>query len=170
MKKTNKNEFGCLMTVIKNDQAKSIVKFGRSLISDDILYEDPEEEYGRDDEPHITSLYGFSKDLTNREVIGIIGESKQQSVTVNGLSMFQGEEYDVVKFDIDPSPWLIELNRKCKEYPYINKFPEYHPHMTLAYVKKGSFPHTKTNFNIDFIIDRFKYSGMDGRKHYYNLK
>jgi len=87
-----------------------------------------------------------------------------------GLSIFDTkEEYDVVKFDIKKDKTLTHLNEICKMFPNEEKFPVYHPHLTLGYVKKGSFKHKASNKNILLVFDRLKYSGQDGTKRYYNL-
>jgi hypothetical protein len=60
------------------------------------------------------------------------------------------------------------LRRRCDGYPNSDSYPDYKPHMTLAYVKKGTFPHIRENLNIALPITRFKYSGPNG-KYFINL-
>lgn len=61
------------------------------------------------------------------------------------------------------------MRSKCDKYPNEDKYPNYVPHVTVAYVKKGSFPHEIDGKNIPFRISRIKYSGMNGEKRWISL-
>jgi len=70
----------------------------------------------------------------------------------------------------DPNDSILsEIRRRCDCYKNEDKYPDYKPHMTLAYVQKGKFPHIKEGLNISVPVTRFKYSGQDGKKLYINL-
>jgi 2'-5' RNA ligase len=90
------------------------------------------------------------------------------NIKLRALNLFQNELYDVVKFEVEPNETLMELRKRCDGYKNEDKYPTYNPHTTLAYVKKGSFPHIKDNLNIALPITRFKYSGPSGR-YFINL-
>ncbi len=47
------------------------------------------------------------------------------------------EGKDVLKFDIKGEN-LHETNTDLQQYPFTSNFPDYHPHMTIAYLKPGS--------------------------------
>jgi 2'-5' RNA ligase len=85
------------------------------------------------------------------------------------LTQFQNEKYDVVKFDVEKNEILSEIRRRCDCYKNEDKYTDYKPHMTLAYVQKGRFPHIKEGLNLSVPVTRFKYSGQNGRKLYINL-
>ena len=52
------------------------------------------------------------------------------------ITIFEQDEYDVVKFDIH-SDKLKKLNDTMRfRFEYTNNHPDYHAHMTIAYVKK----------------------------------
>lgn len=69
----HKEEFGCLMAVIDPIVGSNIIKYGKEMIPDSNLYFlTGDDGYGRDDEPHVTLKYGFSKDLTDSEIKDII--------------------------------------------------------------------------------------------------
>ena len=59
-------------------------------------------------------------------------------VQIDGVSLFENPEFDVVKLGVIKTPKLEEVNKRLSELPNSNQFPEYKPHITLAYVKKGS--------------------------------
>lgn len=146
-----------------------VLKVGRRAIPSSILYTDPEDPtYGYDNEPHVTLKYGFEPDLDRNTIAEILKGTKPFNVVLTSLNQFQNEKYDVVKFEVQKCPILTELRRRCDGYPNTDSYPDYKPHMTLAYVKKGTFPHIRENLNIALPITRFKYSGPNG-KYFINL-
>lgn len=105
------------------------------------VYRKPyDDSFGLEDNPHVTVLYGIHEDEIDPEVIYdvIQNEMEPVTVTVDNISIFPGDEYDVVKYDIPVTDQLKQYREKFeKRYPNTQTFPEYHPHMTLAYVKPG---------------------------------
>lgn len=86
-------------------------------------------------EIHVTILYGL---LTNnaKKVLDTIPE-KPIHYTIKGISLFESDEQDVLKFDIESSD-LKSLNvLVSKKFDNENKYPVYHSHMTIAYLKPG---------------------------------
>jgi len=108
-----------------------------NLFNEEDLYTE-EEGFGLEPNPHITILYGFTEDVT----LDHIKEEIQDKVIINddielsGLSLFENEKYDVIKIDIK-SDKLHAFNSDFDQLPNTNQFPDYIPHITLAYVKKG---------------------------------
>lgn len=164
------NDYGCLMAMVEPTYGPHVVRLGRTAIPPQILYTDPNDpSYGYDNEPHVTLKYGFAPDLTRKDLATILQGIKPFAVKLKGLTQFNNEMYDVVKFDVEKDDLLTELRKRCDVYKNEDKYPDYKPHMTLAYVQKGKFPFLKENLNISLPITRFKYSGQDGKKLYINL-
>jgi 2'-5' RNA ligase len=55
--------------------------------------------------------------------------------------LFQNEKYDVLKFDMEyptkGDKFLHKCNDELKKFPFTSDFPDYHPHMTIVYLKPG---------------------------------
>jgi len=104
------------------------------------------EEYGKEDEPHITVLYGLSDPKETDEIVAFLQTQAPIEGVFGQVSLFEGNRkgkekpYDVVKVDIE-SEGLHALHEAIAEAGFELKgvtFPEYVPHCTLAYVKVGS--------------------------------
>lgn len=115
--------------------AKEILAWSNENIHDDDLHESP--GCGREDELHATVLFGLhtqSPALTKE----IARQTHKFAVELTTMSLFTSNpDFDVVKIGVKCQE-LHELNslfRKRAEYS--NRFNEYNPHVTLAYIKKG---------------------------------
>jgi len=163
-------EKGCLMAYVDPTYGPRIATTGQRIIPPQSLYTDPEDPtYGYDTEPHVTVKYGFEPDIDRMDVARILKGVAPFLVKLRALNQFNtNPNYDVVKFEVEKHPVLMELRRRCDGYPNTDSYPDYKPHMTLAYVKKGAFPHIREGLNIAVPITRFKYSGPNG-KYFVNL-
>ena len=64
LKEGKQNEYGCLMAMILPEHSKLINNFCNKIIDDDDLYIEGN-EYGRENESHVTIRYGFNPDLND---------------------------------------------------------------------------------------------------------
>jgi len=60
------------------------------------------------------------------------------TVKISKISIFESEDYDVVKYDIPLTKQILEYRKMLENFPYTDEYGEYHPHMTIAYVTKGA--------------------------------
>lgn len=164
-KKNNEEdkEYGCVMAQIKYSNWKDKIL---SIIDEKDLYtEEDDSSYGLESEPHITILYGIHSDeVKPNEIKEFIKEYdiNKFELKLSDISLFENEKYDVVKFDIDDKDNILtDFNKTLTEkYPFTNKFKDYHPHSTIAYVKKGKGKKyiQKLKEPILVEINRIKYS------------
>lgn len=97
----------------------------------------PDDVIELEDEPHITIRYGLYEQATLPiSVRTMIQEFGKVTVTIGGLSVFKTPEADVLKYDIE-SNQLRELNARIRLLPGHDSY-EYSPHMTIAYLKRGT--------------------------------
>lgn len=113
--------------------ADKVLRWSKKNVPDNILGED-----GREDEIHVTVLYGlFTTDPS--EVVEIIKKHKIKSfdVRLSLITAFLNGDQDVLKIDVE-SNGLHNLHKLLRaELKNDNKYPEYRPHVTIAYLKKG---------------------------------
>ena len=107
----------------------------------DIYMEEGNNSFGLEDEPHTTLLYGLHDGVTLEDVKNVMGEFKFGDLIAHNPSLFQNEKYDVLKFDMKyptkGNMFLHKCNEELKMFPHTSDFPDYHPHMTIAYLKHG---------------------------------
>ena len=165
----HKNDFGCLMVYPSEQVMKKIVEFSNKVITKDIVYIDPADDgYGVENDPHVTIKYGFTEDLKKDFVEGIANHFDPFVVTLKAITLFNNPKYDVVKFDVE-SPILLQIRAMVNDLPNEDKYKDYNPHMTISYVKKGSFPLKKEGLHIQIPISRLKYSGKNEEKFFVDL-
>tara|TARA_R110000764_G_scaffold22306_2_gene55701 strand:+ start:751 stop:1335 length:585 start_codon:yes stop_codon:yes gene_type:complete len=129
--------YGCLMVFLDDESASEIRTFARDNIPEEFL-----DEFGFEDEPHITCQYGFHGSVTVDEITEFIQTIDTPiKVALGDITRFTQDAYDVIKMDII-SKDLHDLSDKIRKHfkeTLEVAFPEYQPHMTLAYVKKVSY-------------------------------
>lgn len=172
-KKDHKREYGCLMIFL--DIAKKSWKELQDKIADEDLYtKEDDSSYGRENEPHVTILYGLHGDIEDKDIEVDINEINEPKISFKDISTFDNDEFDVLKFDVKSGD-LTKLNKKFSDgYPNTNKFPDYHPHATIAYLKKGTgkkyAKELKEFVDIAIKPEKIVYSKVDGSKKEYKLK
>lgn len=166
--KTRKNEYGCVMAFFKCPLMNKI----HDAIDEAHVYYDPEDDsYGLEDEPHVTLLYGLHDGVTIDDVKEKLKGIEIKDCIAYNASLFENEKYDVLKFDIryptKGGAFLSKANNKLKELPFTSNFPDYHPHMTIGYLKPGKGKKYIKNLKDAELPIRFEYlvySTIDGDK------
>lgn len=172
-KSKRKYDYGCVMVYLNLDGDKwtDIQK----MIEDKDIYNgegDTEGTFGRELDPHITILFGIHADVPDEDVEKYIEKIKTPEIELNKISIFENELFDVLKFDVK-SDDLHELNKDFKKLPHTSDYPNYHPHTTICYLKKGLgkeyMKKMKDVEPIQIDVDKIVYSKSDGSKKEYSL-
>ena len=149
----------------------------RSIKEDD-LYEDPEgiDEYGLEKDPHITIIFGIhSTENKQDEIISKVKEYKPIELESDDkITMFETDKYDVLKIDIKPTKELLKHRKDLIENTKNTQtYPNYHPHMTVGYIKKGKGKEYLKKLKVDkkkILFDTIKYSDHNYKKKTIKLK
>lgn len=131
-------EYGCVMMDAKVPKWEEYHIGG--IDPKDVYIKPYDDSYGLEDNPHVTVIYGIHEDEIGPEIImdTIEREMEPVTVTITNISIFSNDEYDVVKYDVPVTEQLQKYRDMFeKNFPNTQTFPEYHPHMTLAYVNPG---------------------------------
>lgn len=158
---------------LPDDIGDEIIEWCQSNISDSSLYEDPEDStFGREYEPHVTVLYGLHANKPD-EIKNLLNKTKSFPITLGKISLFTtSDKFDVIKIEVKGEK-LHELNKLISKLPHTNKFPEYKPHITLAYIKKGKCKNLINNQHFEgktIKCDNIAFSDKDRKKTTIQLK
>jgi len=128
-------DYGCSMIYFDFPKMNEI----HSMIEkEDIYTEEEDGSYGLEDEPHATLLYGLHSDeIDDDDVLSTsIKSGIPDELKLHNASCFNNDKYDVLKFDVDDDH-LHKINAELTKLPHTTDYPDYHPHSTIAYLKKG---------------------------------
>lgn len=131
----NRFEFGCAMVYFDFPAMKEL----QSKIHKDEIYDPAEgESYGLEHEPHVTLLFGLhDEEITDKTVMDICSLRDYKETSLQGISLFKNEVFEVLKFDVVGED-LHYINKILMELPHTTRYPDYHPHATIAYLKPGT--------------------------------
>ena len=130
-------------------------------IPENLLYHDPDDpgEYGKVFDSHVSLLYGLLKpahetraavDLVLR---GVVFPELIQFGTADWFTP-RDQPYDVLYIPPVFGHQFVDAHRRLSRLPHVNLYPEYRPHLTLAYVKKGSA--SKAAWIVNRITDDYR--------------
>ena len=153
-------------------EAKPVKDFGKD-IPDEEIYTDPEDpSYGRAESPHITVKYGIHT-LDPEKVRPLLEGQGAITAKLGKVSIFESDDYDVVKVNVE-SAELRALNKKIAENIEVtDTHPKYHPHVTIAYVKKGEgkkYVGNKSFEGKEITFESLVFSGKDGKTETFKLE
>lgn len=133
----------------------------KSKLDTNILYQPHDPRYGIELDPHITICYGIHQHITGNDLEFQLPKIYDlDDIILGKLSLFTNDDFDVLKFNVY-SQKLIDLNAHINSlFPVTNKYPQYIPHMTVAYLNKNSLTDLDLNVepNISIIPKSYIYS------------
>jgi hypothetical protein len=138
---TGVHSYGCAMLYFDFPDMESL----HSKIEKDDIYTDGDSDrgFGLEKDSHVTLLYGLhSEEIEDNQVIDICTSENLSDLILYNASIFENDQYDVLKFDIrydiKGGAFLHKINKKLGQLPHTTSFPDYHPHSTVSYLKSGS--------------------------------
>jgi 2'-5' RNA ligase len=92
--------------------------------------------------PHVTLLFGLLQNAhkIKRHVDTVLSGWSLEEVIIKDVDYFvsphEGEPYYTLIAHLERTPQLLEGNDRMRMLPHVNTFPEYLPHITLAFIKQ----------------------------------
>jgi len=121
-------ESACIMMEVPDSIKMIVNRIANDIDKDDIDFENG----GIEDQCHITVLYGVNDDVD----ISKYFKSPIRIFTDNKITYFEQENFTVAKIDVF-SDDLAKIHYLMKRKEENNHKYDYHPHITIAYLKKG---------------------------------
>lgn len=131
----NNHSYACLLIDVPDMLSKVIMEQGDAIPDKDLA------DNEREKCPHVTVLYGL-KDNDMRDVADTVSNFGPITITLGDTTLFEGlvgreSVYDVVKIDVESGDLHRLQQLVDSRHEAVNKFPDYKPHITVAYVEKG---------------------------------
>jgi len=161
-------KFGCVMLEVPVSNWEEII----SSINQEDIYEKEGENYGVQKNPHVTILYGLHDEVSLDQVKSVFEDfDGGVDIKIEGIGTFENKDFDVIKFNVLKNESLQKLNYRLSEFPNSNEYPEYIPHITIAYVKKGcgkKYDDPNYRYEVKNLTD-VCYSMSNGSKEYFTI-
>ena len=142
-----------------------------NLGEDDLFYgETPELKYAQGivgHKAHVTLLFGIHPSADyHRNVDAVLAGWEPEPIYIDQVSTFpirdEDQEYYVVKGDVLVTKNLLEARARLEVLDHTDGFPEYHPHVTLAYVKRSAnVDKWVSRLHDEFAMNRYEPEGID---------
>ncbi len=161
------HSFSCVLLDLPDAIAREVKAWGRKNVAAADLAAD-----GRENEPHVTVLYGIHTEKSSRVRKALAG-TEPFDVKLGKMSLFDAPDMEVLKIEVT-SPGLFALNEKLVGSLYNTQtHPEYKPHVTIAYLKKGKGDKYKGGKDFagkEFAAKQLTFSAWSGQKTTIRLK
>lgn len=129
---------GCIMI---NTEKIPVIQFVKNADKD--LFENPKWDQGSvpaETTPHATLLYGLlnNGNIWKDKVDTVLADWDMPTVKIKEVSHFETGDSIAVVGLLEETPEIIDANQRLSLLPHLNTFSEYHPHITLAYIKNNA--------------------------------
>lgn len=154
-------EYSSLLINLPVKLTEDIVNWGKTNISDDILYHQFDDlHYGRQFNIHLTLLYGLYSN-NHDSFKNLFFQTKPFTCELQEIGIFENPKFDVLMIKVK-SEELYSLNKKLsKSLDFECLYSDYIPHVTIAYLKSGqgkAFEGLKTFKECKFQVNNIVFS------------
>lgn len=163
-----RHDYSSLYVELPEELTDNIISWGFDYVSNEFLIADPRNPtFGREDDIHITVLYGVHTDDV-RDVSGLFSKEKAFGCTLGGIDLFtRNTKFDVLVVSV-ASEGIHKLNRKVRrEIEATESYPVFVPHVTIGYLQKGfgkQYIGDKTFDGEKFNVDKLIFSSKNGHR------
>lgn len=164
----NVAKLGCVMLDVE------MPDFSHVIPSEYEYYSPSEDNWwvtGTQKQGHVTLLYGLIPRLVNRDAVDEVLKDWNWNHHVVGHdieafpSPFPSEPYSCIVARVD-NPFLADAHARLSLLPHINTYPEFKPHVTIAYVKEKHknemMGELRKHFPIGFLPTGLNYGHLIG--------
>lgn len=116
---------------------KFIKNIQEKIPKEEIYIGTDDERKGIEKETHVTLLACVPESVKCNDIKKELKELKEYLCIPHNISMFDNEEYDVLKSDVFSNELVKTNSMLIDKFGSNSEFKDYKPHMTIAYLKKG---------------------------------
>lgn len=160
--------YSSVLYLLPDKIAKKVYNWGLKHLPDEDLFHDPEDStLGRENEMHCTVLYGIH-DKRSTGCRKILKQTSPFEIKLGKISAFtSSDKYDVLKVEVIGQK-LHDLHNELKDNLEVTEsYPDYKPHITIGYVKKGKakqYVGSDVFKNVTMLVEEVVFSSTVGVK------
>ncbi len=162
-------DFGCVMVDFPVNNWNELTN---SIINVEDVYTGGDDVHGIQKYPHLTLLYPVMNNVKFQEIEKVLKDvvNKKIKIEIDKIDYFENQEFDVVKFNVKKNAYLNTIHNTLKALiPNDDKYDVYRPHITIAYVNKGSGMKYLEDYMYSFDVDKILYTESSGLKYIYKI-
>lgn len=163
-------DYGFLM--IGYEKPSFIQELQNKIPIEELYTEEDNDNFGIENETHVTLVPCLDKHLCCDELKQYLKPLSKYLIILANISKFENDKYDVLKCDVGSEPLMATNSEICSKFPTFSEFKDYHPHMTIAYLKKGMADKYLKNYIIPLVMLKpkcFMWSGCDDEDNEINV-
>lgn len=150
-----------------------VLQWGRKYIHDNEIFVGKDgQPGGRENQIHITILYGI-RYKQGEAVAEVLRDASPMPIKIGAIDLFVHHDlYDVMVLKVESNELRLLNQRLRKAVLYEDKYSDYNPHVTIAFLKKnrGWRHYGKTYFSdLSFVCDSVVFASKDGQKQFLQL-
>lgn len=125
--------------MIEYDTPELIRDIWNQLPDEELYYDENfPGDYGIEKQSHVTLVPCLENSVDLNALKRYLRPLYEYPLLLTNVSAFtNNDNYDVLKCDVANDILNATNKRICADFPTFTEYKEYHPHMTVAYMKKG---------------------------------
>jgi 2'-5' RNA ligase len=166
--KRKKYDYSSLLIQLPDEITDNVICWGYDNVPNEDVFLNPNDlSFGRENDPHITLMYGIHTENSN-EVSDLFMKESEFECKLGKIDLFtKNDNFEVLIVSVE-SDELHKLNLKTRRnLEATENFPVFIPHITICYMKKGKGKKYIGNNEFlgeKFIINEILFSSKNGDK------
>lgn len=149
---------GKAFLMVEYQMPEAILELQRQIDPQDLFVSQSGFPYGLETEPHVTVAPCLRNNVKPDNLKKFLQPLEKYKLELTNLDVFNNGDNDVLYFVVENDAVHSAYNGFAENYKVGGKYPDYNPHLTVAYLKKGKgraytklkFPSPLTLEPIDF--------------------
>ena len=146
---------GKAFLMVQYQMPEAILELQRQIDPEDLFVSQKRGfTYGLETEPHVTIAPCLRNNVKPDNLKKFLQPLQKYRLELVNLEVFENEDFDVLHFVVKCDALHLAYNKFTKQYTLGDKYPDYNPHITVAYLKKGKgSAYTKLKFPSQLMME-----------------
>lgn len=128
---------GKAFLMVEYQMPEAILELQRQIDPQDLFVSQRGFSYGLETEPHVTVAPCLRNNVKPDNLKKFLQPLEKYRLELVNLEVFENEDFDVLHFVVKSDALRSTYNGFAENYKVGGKYPDYNPHITVAYLKKG---------------------------------